>query len=214
MKKIVTELIEYIQALKYCLKLSWNASQYYTILRFFCEIAIPILVIINTFLGKYLINLFAEEKSDYDKYKLFIFLMSCVLLVNVLRNILSKLEQYVQQMHSNILNENIAFLLMESAVNADLEYFDNTEYHDKLQASARDSNAIIQILWNALTFVGAGITFFSIFLVLWKENPSYGILLTVEIIPYTINSTKYTKLIYNLSIEQISEERKKIIFKV
>ncbi|MDF2541693.1 MAG: ABC-type multidrug transport system, ATPase and permease component [Herbinix sp.] len=204
--------VEYIKALSYCMKLSWGASRYYTILRIICEVLRPLLSIMSAFLGKYLINLFTGTYVVQDKYSTSIGLLVCIFIIGFLQRGESILIQYMQSMHNNILNEKLAMMVMDCSVKADMEYFDNTEYYDKLQAAARDSYSMSSIMWNALTFLSALISFIGVFAVLWVANPLYGILLAFAAIPSAIVSTKYTKSIYNLSMEQIKSERKKGYF--
>lgn len=211
-KLIKQEGKEYAYALYYCLKLSFSASKFYTIARIGCEITVPLLTIFSSFLGKYLIDLFTEEWNVLNQYRTFLFLAGCILCINIFQGIGNKLKQYMQSMHDNILNNKLAIMLMDNSINIDLEYFDNTEYYDKLQAAVRDSSSIIHILWNAITFISAIISFAGIFFLLCIENPLYAILLTVTAIPYVIVSTGYTKSLYYLSMEQMNAERKKSYF--
>lgn len=37
---------------------------------------------------------------------------------------------------------------MKKGSNADLEYFDNPEYRDRMQNASRDAMALTQIIWN------------------------------------------------------------------
>jgi ABC-type multidrug transport system fused ATPase/permease subunit len=166
----------------------------------------------SAFLGKYLINLFTGTYVVQDKYSTSIGLLVCIFIIGFLQRGESILIQYMQSMHNNILNEKLAMMVMDCSVKADMEYFDNTEYYDKLQAAARDSYSMSSIMWNALTFLSALISFIGVFAVLWVANPLYGILLAFAAIPSAIVSTKYTKSIYNLSMEQIKSERKKGYF--
>jgi hypothetical protein len=46
-KAIKNHFIEYMGALFYCMKLSWNASKYYTTFRISCGIVFPVLGIAN-----------------------------------------------------------------------------------------------------------------------------------------------------------------------
>jgi ABC-type multidrug transport system fused ATPase/permease subunit len=173
---------------------------------------IPVLGIVSAFLGKYLINLFTGTFVTQNKYSTCLILLICIFVIGFLQRGGSSLEQYMQSMHDNILNENLAMKIMDCSVKTDLEYYDNTVYYDKLQAAARDSFSLIHIMWNALVFLSALISFIGIFSVLWLSNPLYGILLTVAAIPSVAMSTKYTKSIYHLSMEQLNNERKKGYF--
>lgn len=213
-KIIKKQTIESISALSYCMKISWNASKFYTTFRIICEIVLPILAIMNAFLGKYLINLFTGTYVVEDKYRICLLLLICIFIISCLQRGGSSLEQYMQSMHDNILNQKIAMMIMDCSVKADLEYFDNTEYYDKLQAASRDSYSTIHIMWNAMMLLSALISFVGIFVVLWVANPLYGIVLTVAAIPSSIISVIYTKSVYHLSMEQLKNERIKGYFQM
>ena len=211
-KAIRNHVIEYMGALFYCMKLSWNASKYYTTFRIICGIVLPVLGIANAFLGKYLINLLTGVFIVQDKNIVFLSLMAGIFIIGFLQRGGGSLEQYMQSMHDNILNEKLSIMIMDCSVKADLEHFDNTVYYDKLQAAARDSFSMVHIMWNALLFLSASISFIGIFAVLWLANPIFGILLTIAAIPSTAMSMKYTKSIYRLSMEQLKNERRKGYF--
>lgn len=170
-KTIKNHSVEYMEALSYCMKLSWRVSRYYTISRIICEVTRPLLGIVSAFLGKYLINLFTGTYVVQDKYSTGLGLLVCIFFVGFLQRGESTLSQYMQSMHNNILNEKLAMMVMDCSVKADMEYFDNTEYYDKLQAAARDSYSMSSIMWNALTFLSALISFIGVFAVLWTANP-------------------------------------------
>lgn len=209
-KQVKDRTRDYLQTLLYCIRLSWEASGCYTVIRIVCEIIPPILGIVNSFLVKYLLDLFAGELQFTAAYRVFILLAGCILAIKIFQNISEKLQQYMQSVQNDILSEKLAMMLMQCAVSADLEYFDNTEYYDKLQAAARDQTSITQVLWDAMSFLGAFLSFLGVFAVLWMERPLYGILLLCAAIPYGVTSTKYTKSLYELSMEQINAERKKL----
>lgn len=209
---IKNHITEYIGALFYCMELSWKASKYYTTFRILYGILLPVLGIINAFLGKYLLDLFAGTFKVQNRYGVLLFLMVAIFIIGFLQRGGRTLEQYAQSMHDNILSETLAIKIMDCSTKADLENFDNTVYYDKLQAAARDSFSLIHIMWNALLFLSSFISFIGIFAVLWVANPFFGILLTVAAIPSTAMSMKYTKSIYHLSMEQLKNERKKGYF--
>lgn len=208
-KQVKDRIRDYLQTLIYCIRLSWEASGCYTVIRIVCEIIPPVLGIVNSFLVKYLLDLFAGELQFTAAYRVFILLAGCILAIKIFQNMSEKLQQYMQSVQNDILSEKLAMMLMQRAVSADLEYFDNTEYYDKLQAAARDQTSITQVLWDAMSFLGAFLSFSGVFAVLWMERPLYGILLLCAAIPYGVTSAKYTKSLYELSMEQINAERKK-----
>lgn len=76
-------------------------------------------------------------------------------------------------------------------------------------SATRDSSAIVQVMWNALSCVSAALSFVGAFLVMCRANPLYGVALTAAAIPSSVAAARYTKSLYRLSIEQIKGERKK-----
>jgi len=123
-KAIRNHVVEYMGALFYCMKLSWNASKYYTTFRIIFGIVLPVLGIANAFLGKYLINLLTGVFIVQDKNIVFLSLMAGIFIIGFLQRGGGSLEQYMQSMHDNILNEKLSIMIMDCSVKADLEHFD------------------------------------------------------------------------------------------
>jgi ABC-type multidrug transport system fused ATPase/permease subunit len=140
-------------------------------------------------------------------------LFGIILIISILQMICGKLMQYCQLMHDNIINNEISLMLMDRALTIDLEYFDNPNYYDKLLSVTRDSTSFATVLWNALSLISACISFLSAFCLLSRESLLYGIVLALISIPSAIASAKYTKLLYNLSLDQIKAEREKNYYK-
>lgn len=208
-KQIGENILEYMRILGYCLRLSWNASECYTVLRILCEVIPPLLGIAGSFLGKYLLDLFAKRLGIEESPKEFYILIGCILLISIFQNVTEKMKQYIQMMHNELINERLSLMLMQRSSTVDMEYFDCTEYYDKLQASVRDLGSISQILWNTMTFLGACISLTVVFVVLWTAKPVYAVLLAVTAVPHSFFSTRYTKSLYELSMDQMNAERKK-----
>ena len=118
-----------------------------------------------------------------------------------------KAIQYSQAMQTEMLNGEIALDMMQRALTADLEYFDNPEYYDRLQSASQDSMSVSYILWNVLSCISASVAFIGAFVVLYTANPLYGLVMMAAAIPASIAAAKYTKLLYMLSLEQINEHR-------
>lgn len=203
------KLSECWKTLCYCMRLSWEASRLYTALRVCCELFVPLLGIVSAYLGKYLLDLLAGSFVTDERQQALLFFLGAVLLVKLLESIAGKGQQYMQMVHNELLGEKISLMLMRCSTGIDMEYFDNTEYYDKLRSAANDANAITQVLWNVLTFVGQCVSFLSVFAVLWLAKPVYGILLLAAAVPHAAVSVWYTKNLYHFSLDQINAERRK-----
>lgn len=203
------ELSGFVSTIAYCLSLSWKTSKYYTIVRIVSQILTPILTIVGAFIGKYLIDLLAGAWVVEDTSKTLVLLFAGLLSLALLRATSRKIEQYCQSMHNDIISGKLSLIMMNRSLSADLEYFDNPDYHDKLMSATRDSSAIANLLWNALSCISAGVSFLGAFLVLSRANVLYGVLMMAAAFPPSIAAAKYTKSLYHLSLAQINGERQK-----
>lgn len=203
------ELSGFFSTVFYCMSLSWRASKFYTVVRIASQVMAPVLTIGAAFVGKYLLDLLAGGWLVKDAAKTLYLLFACLLAVSLLRAASQKIQQYCQSMHDDVVRGKLALIMMERSLAADLEYFDNPDYHDKLMAATRDSSAIANLLWNALSCISAGVSFLGAFLVLCQANVLYGLLMMAAAFPSSIAAAKYTKSLYHLSIAQINGERQK-----
>ena len=207
MKKFITELPSFGTTAKWCLTLSWNASKFYTIIRIISDIATPLLAIALAFLGKHVLDLLATGgEATYTRHQLLLFFAGLTGIA-LLRVLSQRITQYSQTMHAELINKDISLSMMNRSLNADLEYFDDPAYYDRLQSASQDASAVSYILWNVISCISATVSFVGAFFVLFQANPLYGLLMVVAAIPSSIASAKYTKSLYMLTLDQINEQR-------
>lgn len=206
-KKWLEGIRQFFLTVRWCLSLSWKASRFYTLIRIGSQIITPVFTIVASFLGKHVIDLLAGNEAPSHANDTLFFLLIGLLTIALLRTLVQKMTEYCQSMHEDTINSRISLIMMDRSLSVDLEYYDNAEYQDKIQAANRDTYAIPGILWNALSSVGAGISLVIAFLVLCKVNFLYGDLMLIAAIPSSISAAKYTKVLYALSVEQINAHR-------
>jgi len=143
------------------------------------------------------------------KYPCFISLLSDTLILALISAGVQKGVQYCQTIHGEILSKQIAMQLMDKTLEADLEFFDNPEYYNKLSSASRDSSSIVNILWSVLECASSCIAFVGAFVVLCGSNVYYGLAVLLAAFPSSIAGAKFIKSLYKLSLEQIKCERKK-----
>ena len=207
MKNIIKSLPSFFATIKWCLNLSWRSSKFYTTIRIAADIITPLLAIVSAFVGKHMLDLLSGAWEVYDSYSTLALLFAALLAIAFTRMISRKTTGYSQAMQSEMINGQIAQDMMHRALSADLEYFDNPEYYDRLQSATQDSMAVSYILWNVLSCISAGVSFIAAFAVLYTAGPLYGLLMMAAAIPASIAAAKYTKILYMLSLEQINEQR-------
>ena len=192
----------------WCLSFSWKSAKLYTMVRIVVEILTPVLTIVAVFIGRCIINILAGQYGASDSRQVLIFLLFGLLAVAIVRRSVNKLLEYCQTMHEDVMEAKISLMILDSAIYADLEYFDNPQYHDKLISAHRDSFAIKHIVWNTISGVSSIISFMTAFVMLSQASWLYGVILLIAAIPSSIVGVRYTKLLYRLGIDQINERRR------
>lgn len=209
MHKLRHKIGSFFSAMGDCLTLSWRTSPAYTVLRLLCNVIPPLLTLLASLLGKYVLDLLAGTYGGGREYALLLLFSGCLCLIAIVRSLLQKAQTYMQLMHNELINKELALYMMERAGTMDLEFFDNADYYDKLNACVRDAPMIGNLLWNTLSAVSASVTVLISFTVLGRANIFFSLLTILAAVPASIASAKYTKSIYSLSLEQINGERKK-----
>ena len=145
-RKVYEYLNDYFAAITWCIKLSWKASHFYTLLRIISAVLLPFISIWVTYISKDIIDLLVSVSNTRKTLNSLLFLFVLLLLVTLLRKAIQTLTQYSQIMHGEILNKDISLMIMDRSLNCDLEYFDNPSFNDKLTIANQDSHAIVNIL--------------------------------------------------------------------
>ena len=191
---------------------AWKSSKYYTVIRIIIKVLIPIITLIGSYITANITNTLAGKISTSKAESMFLFLVILLVVIQVISMILGKIHAYVTQNHNELLDKDINLNIMDICNNSDIEMFDNPQYYDQLDLAKRDSQAIVNILWCVLDFISAGLSFLSIFVIVYKSEPLFALIITVSAIPVVIISHYFTKKNYKLRLEQINEEREKYYY--
>lgn len=205
-----SSLSSLFSTLRYCVALSWRSSKWYTLVRLLGKIITPAGGILSAFLLKRILDLLSGvTHGAADPTAELLLLIGGTVALSLLTAAVRKLVEYSEGMHNDILDRYITMDMMEKALSADLELFDNPKYYDKLTSVQRDSYAITYILWNALDCLSSLITFIGSFAVLCGTNVLYGLLMVLAAFPSAIARQRYTKALYQLGLDQVNGERQK-----
>lgn len=207
LKKLLDYLKGYISVITWCISFSWRASRFYTMIHICGAIILPILSIASTFVVKNIINLLTKGGGNKTSENVLLIMFSVLLLISLLRKAIQTLSQYSQLMHGELMNGRISLIIIERSLKADLEYFDNPAFNDKLTSVNQDSYAIANILWNVISTISATVSFVGVFLVICQANIWYATLLIASAVPSSLIAAKYTQSHYKLSISQINGKR-------
>lgn len=204
---MLRNLSELQKAVFCCLKLAWQSSKGYTLLRLAGNFLIPVFTIVASYITKLILDLLTAGGSGIEGQILFLLLSA--LLISLIINFLRRFTQYTQTIHNSIIQNHISLSLLDDAISADLSLFDNAQFYDKFTAVQRDSYSLSSVLWSVLDCISATFSLASTFVILAQQNIWYAIIITVLVIPQAIANPYYTRKIYYNDLEQINNERKK-----
>lgn len=193
----------------YSIKISFQASKFYTIIRIIARIGIPLFALLKTYFFKNILDIIVYSTSNEVKRQNVVFQFFLIIFISVSEFILLKIVSYCEGIHQNIIEQHIQEDLVKKAIESDLLLYDNPEYYDRLNSATTDSYSFATILWTLFECVSAGITFISSFIVLFSFNTVYSIITVLFAIPAAIINYKYTKSLYKLELSQIKTLREK-----
>lgn len=206
-KTILQYIMEYFGVVAWTIPFSWKSSRLYTIIRICGAMFLPIISIILTFAGKYTMDALTSVNEASNSKGVLVCLFMIVLGITLLKKALQSIIQYSQSMHNELIHTRVSMLIMEKSLVADLEYFDNPSFNDKLVSASQDSFAVANILWNVISTISSIVSFLSVLLVMCQSNWFYGIIVVASAFPASIATAKYTRYIYELSLQQMNGQR-------
>lgn len=200
--------ISFAKTIIYCLKMSFEASKFYTIMRLIGKIIVPILSVISALMLKSVLNELCVSDGSSSGVKRTIFLIIGISFLSIISLSVKKLVSFCEAMHNDLLEKNINLNLMKYAMKADISTFDDSDFYDKFQSVQIDSYALTGVLWNVLDLMSAMITFFGVSVILCSFNLFYCALLVVSAVPSAVFGQKHTQVLYHLGLSQMKSQRK------
>lgn len=195
----------FFQTIIYSIKLSFEASKFYTFFRLFYSSISALTTIGITYIGKIILDTLTKGEGNDMKLTILLLLL---LTLSGLNAILIKANQYVSAMHNDILRTKTRLKLMNIAADADMEFFDSSKFYDAFEKMKMDSFTIIDVVWNMMMFLSFFISMCSAFIIIGKVNLSFGLIIIAATIPTAYFSRKYAKELYFFSVENVDAERK------
>lgn len=194
----------------YCLKLAWNSSKFYTIVRLVGNFLLPIFSIATTYIVKVLLDLLALAEKPSENLIIRIALLLCLsFLLGISRSLIQRLASHATTIQNNTIQNTISLSILDKAISADISLYDNAQFYDKFSAARTDSFSLSNILWNVLDLISAFLSLVSSFLILSQTSILYAICITVLIIPSTIANQYYTRKLYLNDLDQMNNQRRK-----
>lgn len=196
---------QFLKAIFFCVKVSWNASKMYFVCRVFialCNVYFPMLTLfLNRRLVDNLVNL--TEASIVTVLTL----LCSTLLINASLRVLGRVGQYVQSIHNELVRQKVQTELISKSSSLDVDFFDSPEYLNNLQAVQIDSVALQNMTWSILTCISNLVSLISAVILITRENRLYALLIIVADIPFALVSQKFARDLYKWRVDHLSQER-------
>lgn len=190
----------------YCLAISWRTSKFYTAARLVFQVAASLLPLLSVYITSLILNVLTPGVPD--ALALFVMLTVFFLVVQLADHWCTKLNQYLQQIHDEMITNYLERKGIEKASRVDLRFFDAPAYYNKLQLMNINSGSISQIVWNIVDLISNTISFIAAFMIMFQYSPLYSCIIVLAYIPIAIYDQVYTKKLYNWQVENVGEERK------
>lgn len=208
-RKIVQWFHGYISVFKWCIPFSWKTSPKYTVIRIMGSLFLPFLSIVDTILGKELINSLTRVMGPttlaMSRIGILMFVMLCVTL---LQKGIQSLLQYCQSTHNELNNHAVTQILMEKSLTADMKLYTDPKYIDKIDSVNQDIGAVSEVLWNIISAISAFVNLICVLIIMLRYDSLIPLIVIFAAIPSSLISLKCTQIAYNLNIEQVSDRRK------
>lgn len=192
----------------YCLSISFKTSKLYTVSRIFLQIVKALTPIVSVYIQKLILDVLASGEEVNYLVNIFITLIIIYLLLQVLNEWITKLNEYFKKIHDEKLSNYINLNIINKSSKIDLKYFDSPNYFDKMKLLRFNSNAINQIVWNLVDFISNIITFITTFAIMVQYSPLYSIAIVISYLPIAICDQIYIRKLYDWQISNLGNERK------
>lgn len=165
---MINKLKNLLLSVIYCMRLSFQASAFYTITRIAGNILLALIRVANMYPLKFILDGISQKESTYLMNAVqWLALMAGL---NILRIFIEHLDIYMQRMHDELFQKLISERLLEKAIDADLSVYDAPDYYDFFETIQSDAFTFPQVLGDILEWISTMFSFVGIFLVLGQKN--------------------------------------------
>ncbi|MDO5540399.1 MAG: ABC transporter ATP-binding protein [Eubacteriales bacterium] len=192
---------------KYCMTLSWLASKTYTCLQLSSRIITALIPVATAWNTKKILDLFGNEDQVSGPSGVFFMYMFFLLCLYLLRLLSVQIETYASAMQQDLLMRYIECEMARTAVEMELEYFDNPAYYDAFEAVKRDIYSILGAVYDGISIISYGISVCSCVFFLTGIAPLYTVVILILYVPEAVSEYSFTKKVYLWGLDHVREER-------
>ncbi len=200
-KPIKASFGERLKALKLAIKWTYKSSKLLTFIIFFTAVFGGLLVIIEPYVFKLIIDNVTESSklNLASKFGLGIFGILVVYgIARVVQGILWDSQQLIKRIHSQKLEKYVAKEMMHKISSLDVVYFENPEYYNTLMKANRNLWRVNEFFWQFTFFIGEVISLSVVVSVLFRFDWRIVALIALGALPSILLSMKSTRISWSI----------------
>lgn len=191
------------------LKLSFKASKKFFLLKIIILLFTTVVPIFTMWIWKEILN----GVTNFNKLNISIItLLIIYLLTNLLINLVSQYNQYVNTRYSDELIFYIEKIMIDKTSKMDLSFFDSASMGDKIRYARSNFGIMTDMTWLVFDILSEMVNIIITFIIISKFNLIIGFITVFTLIPYMIYNKKRTEKLLKMEKEQIRDNRKKEYF--
>ncbi|MGK0364400.1 MAG: ATP-binding cassette subfamily B protein [Saprospiraceae bacterium] len=138
----------YLKNILHALKFVWQSSRKWTVLLLVTQLMQAILPLVGLYLIKLIVDSLTEvgANSDFRPAIQYVLMLGGV---QLLAAIIENYQQLINETQQQLVSDYMATVIIDQAVDIDISYYENSDYHDTLHQAQRQAlNRPILILQN------------------------------------------------------------------
>ena len=175
------------------------------VLKIACSFIIPLISVFLTYIVKCVLDGIVYRNSGNSIIVIYIVVY---FFIKVIELTLDGLVEYSEQIENLRLRKYVEKEIISKCTVLDIKQFDNAELYDELQYVQCNYTTISSLMWKCIEIFSSFLAFFTIFSVTIKDMYVYIPFVVVSCIPAGIARIKFSNEMYNISVEQLADERK------
>jgi ATP-binding cassette, subfamily B, bacterial len=207
LQKKIKQALRFIPALH----LVWQSSPSWTIARIVLVSIQGILPLASIYLAKLIIDTVTANLNAPDKTAIFHQVLPLLILaavVTVITTLCQSLTELVNTAHAQQVTDYMQGIIHDKSIEADLEYYENAEYHDALQRAQQEAPYRPPQILNRLAEIGRnGISLVAMIGLLLMLHWSIIGVLFVAAIPTVLVRIRYSRVMYRWQRRRTELER-------
>lgn len=196
-------------------RLVWESAPGTTAANLVLSFVQGLLPIVSLYLTKLIIDAVTNGIRATDKTESFRQLIVLIAIaggVTLLTYLCQTFGNYVRQAQALTVQDHLSSLIHEKSVQIDLEFFENSRYHDSLHRAIQDSNRSVSIVTNLAQLLQNGISIIAISGLLFSMHWLLAIILILTVVPGVLVKIKYSEKIFKWQRSRTAMERKSRYF--